>query len=595
MKKRLIIEQLKQHDKDYFNGIATLTDTEYDLLKEKAKKQYPLDPYFKTIGASATIDKVDLPYVLGSLDKTNKDNVYKWIKDKGDIVVSLKLDGISFMVTYENGKVTFASTRGDGKEGQDITDKMKTILPEIRIKDYVALRGELLLVGDEHLKLGYKNRRNGVNGALANHIESLVPVFYELLDAPDIDVMDEDQRLLYIRDTLVLTTVDFFVLYGKDDKDISNLLITKLIESKSTLNYDIDGLVLTKIDSVRENVMIPENKVAFKVNTDAVKVKVTDIEWNVGRTGRIIPTILVEPTELDGVTISRTTGFNYEYIYNNQIGKGSIIGLIRAGSVIPYITEVFESKGYIELETCPSCGNHELEINGVDVVCTNKDCYDSKVRQIAHYFKTMGSDYITETTIRNLGVSSIEAMYELDELEIASIEGFGIKKAEQVYYEIQKTLKVTPDKLLASFGISGIGKTLAPVILNKYTFDELFEVESIEGIDGIGEVLSINLVNNINNFKPLYEYLLTKGLTFMKTEKSSISGLVFTLTGKMPMKRDVITRMITAKGGSVKGISKSTDYLVTDDPNSGSAKNQKAQSFGTKIIDFETLMEMIEG
>jgi DNA ligase (NAD+) len=529
------------------------------------------------------------------LDKTNKDNVYKWIKDKGDIVVSLKLDGISFMVTYENGKVTFASTRGDGKEGQDITDKMKTILPEIRIKDYVALRGELLLVGDEHLKLGYKNRRNGVNGALANHIESLVPVFYELLDAPDIDVMDEDQRLLYIRDTLVLTTVDFFVLYGKDDKDISNLLITKLIESKSTLNYDIDGLVLTKNNSVRENVMIPENKVAFKVNTDAVKVKVTDIEWNVGRTGRIIPTILVEPTELDGVTISRTTGFNYEYIYNNQIGKGSIIGLIRAGSVIPYITEVFESKGYIELETCPSCGNHELEINGVDVVCTNKDCYDSKVRQIAHYFKTMGSDYITETTIRNLGVSSIEAMYELDELEIAGIEGFGIKKAEQVYYEIQKTLKVTPDKLLAAFGISGIGKTLAPVILNKYTFDELFEVESIEGIDGIGEVLSINLVNNINNFKPLYEYLLTKGLTFMKTEKSSISGLVFTLTGKMPMKRDVITRMITAKGGSVKGISKSTDYLVTDDPNSGSAKNQKAQSFGTKIIDFETLMEMIEG
>jgi len=206
----------------------------------------------------------------------------------------------------------------------------------------------------------------------------------------------------------------------------------------------------------------------------------------------------------------------------------------------------------------------------------------------------MGSDYITETTIRNLGVSSIEAMYELDELEIASIEGFGIKKAEQVYYEIQKTLKVTPDKLLASFGISGIGKTLAPVILNKCTFDELFEVESIEGIEGIGEVLSMNLVNNINNFKPLYEYLLRKGLTFMKTEKSSISGLVFTLTGKMPMKRDVITRMITAKGGSVKGISKSTDYLVTDDPDSGSIKNKKAQSFGTKIIDFNELMEMIE-
>ena len=595
MKKRMIIEQLKQHDKDYFNGIATMTDTEYDLLKEKAKNQYPLDPYFKTIGASATIDKVDLPYRLGSLDKTNIDNVYKWVKEQGDIVVSLKLDGGSFMVIYENGKVTFAATRGDGNEGQDITEKIKSILPEIKVKDYVALRGELLLVGDEHLKLGYKNRRNGVNGALANSIESLVPVFYEVLDAPDIDVMYEDQRLLYIKDTLELPTVDFFVLYGKGNKNVVDLLVTKLMEAKSTLNYDIDGLVLTKNDSVRENVMIPENKIAFKVNTDAVKVKVTDIEWNVGRTRRIIPTILIEPTELDGVTISRTTGFNYDYIRDNQIGKDSIVGLIRAGSVIPYITEVFESEGYVELEKCPSCGNDKLELNGVDVMCTNKDCYDSKVRQIAHYFKTMGADYITETTIRNLGVSSIEDMYELDELEIAGIEGFGIKKAEQVYYEIQKTLKATPDKLLAAFGISGIGKTLAPVILNRYKFEDLFEVESIENVDGVGEILSPNFVNTINNFKPLYEYLLTKGLTFMKTEKSSISGLVFTLTGKMPMKRDVITRMITAKGGSVKGISKSTNYLVTDDPNSGSAKNKKAQSFGTKIIDFETLMELIEG
>lgn len=595
MKKRLIIEQLKQHDKDYFNGIATMTDTEYDLLKQKAKNQYPLDPYFKTIGSPVTIDKVNLPYVLGSLDKTNIDNVYKWIKDNGDIIVSYKLDGISFMVIYEDGKVTFASTRGDGNEGQDITEKMKTILPEIKIKDYIALRGELLLTDDEHLKLGYKNRRNGVNGALANSIESLVPVFYELLDAPDVDVMYEDQRLLYIKDTLELNTVDFFILYGKDNKNVVNILVKYLLESKAQLNYDIDGLVLTKNESVRENVMIPENKIAFKVNTDAVKVKVTDIEWNVGRTRKIIPTILLEPTELDGVTISRTTGFNYDYIRNNQIGKGSVIGLIRAGGVIPYITEVFESEGYVELEKCPSCGNEELELNGVDVVCTNEDCYDSKVRQIAHYFKTMGSDFITETTIRNMGISSIEDMYELDELEIAGIEGFGIKKAEQIFYEIQKTLKVTPDKLLAAFGISGIGKTLAPVILNRYKFEDLFEAESIENVEGVGEILSINLVNNINKFKPLYEYLLMKGLTFMKTEKTSISGLVFTLTGKMPMKRDVITRMITAKGGSVKGISKSTDYLVTDDPNSGSIKNRKAQEQGTKIIDFETLMEMIEG
>lgn len=246
------------------------------------------------------------------------------------------------------------------------------------------------------------------------------------------------------------------------------------------------------------------------------------------------------------------------------------------------------------ITNCPSC-NGKLIWEGVDLVCGNIDCYDSKVRQIAHFFKTLGAEFFTETTVRNLGINSIEEAYELDELDIAGIEGFGIKKAEQIYFEIQKTLKTTPDKLLAAFGISGIGNTLATPILNKYDFNELFTVESIDDIEGVGEILSNNLVNNINNFKKLYEFLKEKGLEFIKKEKTNISGMVFTLTGKMPMKRDLITQMIVKKGGMVKGISKSTNYLVTDDPNSGSAKNKKAQSYGTKIIDFEGLMKLIEG
>jgi len=246
------------------------------------------------------------------------------------------------------------------------------------------------------------------------------------------------------------------------------------------------------------------------------------------------------------------------------------------------------------ITNCPSC-NGKLIWEGVDLVCGNSDCYDSKVRQIAYFFKTLGAEYFTETTVRNLGITSVEEAYELDELDIANIEGFGIKKAEQIYFEIQKTLKTTPEKLLAAFGISGVGNTLATPILAKYGFDELFTIKSVDGVDGVGDILSDNLVSSINDFKDLYEFLKEKGLEFMKKEKTNISGMIFTLTGKMPMKRDIITQMIVKKGGTVRGISKNTNYLVTDDPNSGSVKNKKAQSYGTTIIDFDGLMELIEG
>jgi len=151
-----------------------------------------------------------------------------------------------------------------------------------------------------------------------------------------------------------------------------------------------------------------------------------------------------------------------------------------------------------------------------------------------------------------------------------------------------------PENLLAAFGIGGIGKTLSGPILEKYKFDDLFVIDSIEDIDGVGSILSDNLVNNINKFASLYNFLLEKNLKFIKKEKSMISGKIFTLTGKMPMKRDDIIKLIISKGGNVKDISKGTNYLVTDDTSSGSNKNLKAKQLGTSIIDFNTLLSMIK-
>lgn len=592
-----LIEQLKTADELYNIGKSPMSDTSYDQLKETAKKLHPDDPYFKTVGSPVFKGKkIDLPFVLGSLDKVKTDTVEKWLSGKKEIIASYKLDGVSFMVTFDNGEIVFAATRGDGQEGQDITDKMKYILPKIEYKKHVSLRGELLLTGNDYKDMGFKNRRNGVAGLISREdvdikdLMKITPIFYELLDVDDENIIDgtENQRLYFIA-SIGLPVVFHVTLPNVDQVEY----LTEMIVISKDMPFDCDGIVLTDNNSAREDVMFPENKVAFKVNTDAVKAKVIDVEWKLGRTGKLTPLVHIEPIELDGVTVSKATGFNYEFVAISGLGPSSSIGVVRSGGVIPFITEVFTETQINAPTVCPSCGS-VLKHIGVDLVCQNKDCYDSKVRQIAHFFKTLGAEFFTETTVRNLGIESIEEAYELDELDIARIEGFGIKKAEQVYYEIQKTLKTTPDKLLASFGISGIGNTLSTPILAKYNFDDLFNIDCIEDVEGVGEILSNNLVNNINNFMDLYNFLKGKGLVFITKEKSNISGMVFTLTGTMPIKRDEIVKLITKKGGIVKGISKSTNYLVTDDPNSGSVKNRKAQSYGTTIIDFDGLMKLIE-
>lgn len=348
MTKKYTIQDLKKADRLYTDGTPMMTDTEYDILKDQVKKLYPNDPYFKTVGAPVFKGKkVDLPFVLGSLDKMKSDTVEKWLSDKDSVIVSYKLDGVSFMVTFDNGEVVFASTRGDGQEGQDITEKIKYILPKIDYKNHVSLRGELLLTGNDHLDMGFKNRRNGVAGLISKEnvavedIMKITPIFYELLDVDDDEILNgtEANRLQFIA-SLGLDVV-FHNKLPKEAKAVTYL--NEMIISSKEMPFDCDGLVVTVNNSIREDVMFPENKVAYKVNTEAVRAVVTDVEWVLGRTGKVTPIIHIEPIELDGVTVSKATGFNAQFIQDNKIQKGSVVGIIRANQVIPYITEIFSS------------------------------------------------------------------------------------------------------------------------------------------------------------------------------------------------------------------------------------------------------------
>ena len=598
------INMLKEYDDLYYNnGTSPISDNEYDKLKETAKEKFPDNSYFKLIGAP-TSNKVKLPFVLGSLKKVKKDKLNEWLRTHGGkYLITGKLDGVSFMVEYRNGKVHFASTRGDGYHGKDITNKAKIFCPKIDSKETINIRGELMLVGDTYKELGFKSARNGTAGIInrdgIRNCKHISPFFYEIID--DIK-KDEDEKWEMLYNYFECQRVPGSIVYEYDKTiDAAKELSEYLKACKEDLNYEIDGLVITPIDYKRENVLKPENKICFKVDEDGVNANVIDIEWNVSRTGRIIPVVIIEPINIEGVIINRATGFNAKFIEDNKIAKGSEISIIRAGSVIPHIVEVTlcASKSSIP-SICPSC-NGPLISEGVDLICNNPECYGMLYYKVEHFLHKMGTENITYKTLMKLGLGTIEKCYEIDEWEIASIDGFGVKRAQQVVDEIQNTLITTPEKFIASLGIPGVGKTLAKAMCDVFDIDIdnffLFNssYEDFIDIDGIGEIIANNIIETRMNYFSLFMFLLEKGMKFESTGSNELEGKQFCLTGKGDIGRSELGDMITSKGGVIKGISKGIDYLVTADPESQSGKAKKARKYGVKIISYSELIEILTG
>ena len=251
-------------------------------------------------------------------------------------------------------------------------------------------------------------------------------------------------------------------------------------------------------------------------------------------------------------------------------------------------------------EFCPSCGGRAVP-RGVDMVCNNVDCLAKAYKEVEHFLVRLGAEYITEKTLKKLNINTIQKAYEIDEFEIATIEGFGMKRGEQIVNEIQGTLRTTPNKLISAFGMPNVGRSVGKSICDTYSDispkDMMLQFFSddedfFEDIDGIGEVIAESIVINRGKFYPLYTFLLEQGLKFEVGQK--LQGKKFTLTGKGNMSRPAIKKKIESLGGTVKGISKDVNMLVTDDPDSQSGKSKKARKYGVDIISYEQLMVILD-
>lgn len=587
-----IIASLKNYDRLYAIGMSTISDTEYDNLKDKARASYPNDPYFKAVGSDTTDSrvKVKLPYVLGSLNKVKADGTCnKWLNETSDrIIVTPKLDGLSILVNFYNGMVEKAMLRGDGEYGFDITHKTKKFINPIDEKASLWLRGEILL---SDLPPGYKNKRNAVAGIIndenSEHLDKLICLFYEHINSP----LDSEHERLKMMNFFKIPTVEYEVCNNINEET----LIEALKDFKSHYpDFLIDGLVLTRNMSERENVKYPDNKVAFKVNQEAVETTIRRIEWNTSRSGKVVPLVYVEPTDIDGVTVSKATGFNAEYIISNRLYNGSKITVCRSGDVIPIIVDIISFNDVPVSPThCKSC-NTELVMVGVNLVCENIDCPARTVKKLEHFIKTIGVMGVSEATLENLGVNSIRQLYELTVDDIMHIEGFGHKKAESIYTELREKLIMSKAKFLASIGIPGLGESIAELVVKNVPFENLWDTKDFSFIPGIGDIISDNIVKGLKEAFNTYVILSAYGMRFKEVSNDNdLSGKILTLTGNAPIKRDDLVRILENIGCSVKGISKKTNILVTNDVDSNSSKAQKAREFGIPFMSYDELMKKL--
>lgn len=629
----------------------TITDYQYDkYLKEliELETKYPNyqtedSPTNKVGGVVLDgFNKVTHESPMMSLGNVfNEDearNFYnKLINEYGNlsVVTELKIDGLAVSITYENGLLVSAATRGDGVTGEDITDNVKVIksLPlKLTEPIDITVRGEIFMpsksfskLNEEQLALNEKlfaNPRNAAAGTIRQLDTKIVAsrnldiFLYTIIDAENY-VSTQIDVLKYLAKLGFKVNNNYYLI-----NDVDSLIeqINKYDELRKELNFDTDGVVvkvndLSIYDEIGFTARTPKWAFAYKFKPEEVLTKLEGITFQIGRTGVVTPVAELKPVLVSGSVVARATLHNEDYIKERDIRIGDYVHIRKAGEIIPEVISVELSKRvnstpFKMIDTCPYCNGTVLRKEGeADHYCTNLECPARNLNILVHYASrvAMNIDTLGERVIEifhDLGyLNKITDIYRLKDYydELTNLDGFGKKSIDKLLNAIELSKKQTPDKLLFGLGIKNVGAKAAKNIINNfYDIDKLKTIseEELLNVDDIGPVIARNVYNYFNdpiNLLTLDE-LKDFGLTF-KIDKPEIveheyNNLVIVLTGKFELfKRAELTKRLEALGAKVTGsVSKNTNLLVAGE-NAGS-KLDKAIELGIKVI---TEQELIEG
>lgn len=639
---RALVERLREASKAYYaQDKEIMSNFEYDKLYDELVELERETGMVLTGSPTINVgyEAVDeLPKEahespMLSLDKTKeREELADWLGDKEGLL-SWKLDGLTIVLTYQNGELLKAVTRGNGTVGEVITNNAKVFrnIPlRIKYQGEMILRGEAVITYQDFEEINshiedadakYKNPRNLCSGSvrqLNNQITAERNVrFYAfaLVKADGIDFENSRER-----QNEFLQDQGFDVVqYRRVDAGSIVDAVAEYETRVQTYEVPSDGLVLTYDDiaygrSLGRTAKFPRDSIAFKWADEMRETTLREIEWSASRTGLINPVAIFEPVELEGTTVSRASVHNISILKGLKLGIGDKITVYKANMIIPQIAENLTCSDNLEIpETCPVCGG-KTELRAVNEVqslyCTNPDCDAKKIKSFTLFVSrdAMNIDGLSEATLEKfIGkgfLHQYQDIFHLDryKAEIVEMEGFGERSYKKLTDGIEKARDVDLPNLIYSLGIANIGLANAKVICRYYQYDidamRHATVEELSEIDGIGEVIAKAFVDYFSDKKNNDEFdNLLKEVRIIReeidAEGQTLEGKTFVVTGSLNHfeSRNALKDLIEKKGGKVAGsVSAKTVCLINNDAASNSSKNKKAKELDVPILTEEQFM-----
>mgnify|MGYP002680398092 FL=1 len=570
-----------------------------------------------------------------SLDKTKEVEELKDFVGDQKVLMSWKMDGLTVVLTYRDGKLYKAVTRGNGEVGEVITNNAK-VFKNVPVQ--IAYQGELILRGEavigykdfekinqeiEDVDARYKNPRNLCSGSvrqLNNQITAKRNVMFyafTLVQADGVDFQNSRACQMEWLKSQGFTTVEYYMVTRDTVEDEVAKFSSKISEN----DFPSDGLVLTYDDiaygrSLGRTAKFPRDSFAFKWQDEIRETVLREIEWSPSRTGLINPVAIFDPVELEGTTVSRASVHNISIMEELELGIGDRIEVYKANMIIPQIAENLTRSGVKDIPCkCPVCQG-ETKIrqvgNAKALYCMNPECQAKHVKSFALFVSrdALNIEGLSEATLEKFisrgYIHTFADIFHLDQYkeEIQKMEGFGEKSYKKLTESIEKARMTTLPRVIYSLGIAGIGLANAKVICRelKYDVESLLKVseEELNEIQGVGEVLAKAFVGyfadakHVENFRRLLNELTIPEETV--TKQQIFEGVNFVITGSVKhfANRGEVKELIESLGGKVTGsVTSKTNYLINNDVTSTSSKNKKANELGIPIISEETFLELV--
>ncbi len=569
-----------------------------------------------------------------SLDKTKDVETLKGFIGNNKTLLSWKMDGLTIVLTYNNGSLTQAVTRGDGHIGELVTNNARVFkqLPLfIPYKGNLVIRGEAYITYNdfeminntiEDVESKYKNPRNLCSGSvrvLNNEITARRNVrikIFSLVSASDVDFSNSHENEFKWLSSLGFDVVGYKVVTA----DSLDSAITYFKEQIKKNSFPSDGLVALYDDisygeSLGMTAKFPKNAFAFKWADEQKSTHLREIEWSPSRTGLINPIAVFDPVELEGTTVSRASVHNVSILKELKLGIGDEILVYKANMIIPQISKnLTGSANAVIPDKCPACSGHTKIVADNEtqtLICTNKNCPAKAIKSFALFAgrDALNIEGMSEATLEKFiahgFIHDYSDLFKLSKHkdEIVKMDGFGEKSYIKIINAAKKASNTTLQRLICGLGIPNIGSAAARLIAEKLEDDPTkvcsVKKEDLLQIDGIGDIIAddyVNFFNNENNIN-VYKELL-KVLKIEKMERSNdnpAKGKTFVITGSLYHyeNRNELKAYIESIGGKVAGsVSKKTDYLINNDVNSTSSKNRTAKDLGVNIINEDDFIKM---